>query len=167
MFDVQESTEQYARLMKDPTYKEKYPKLFRPDRILYLDGVIQSTLHNIEAYHEALVHPAMFTHKDPKRVAIIGGGEGTTLKEVLKHNTLEKVQMVEIDKEMVMSSRTHLPEWSDCSDIIGSEDWCVEDKRVEMYYEDAMAWFINRYSKGGTMYHENHPKLDLIIMDAL
>lgn len=167
VFDVQSSTQLDPQLIKNPSYRETHPKLFEPERILYLDGIIQSTLKNIEAYHEALVHPAMFTHKNPKRVAIIGGGEGTTLKEVLKHNTLEKVQMVEIDKEMVMTSKDHLPEWSDCSDIIGSAKWCGDDKRAEMHYEDALGWFIDRYSESGKLYHENHPKLDVIIMDAL
>lgn len=101
------------------------------------------------------------------RVAIIGGGEGATLMEVLKHNTVEKVQMIEIDEEMVETSRQFLPEWSDCSDIVGSEKWCGDDKRVELYFEDALAWFIDRYHDSGKLFHENHPKLDVIIMDAL
>ncbi len=87
--------------------------------------------------------------------------------EVLKHNTVEKVQMIEIDEEMVETSRQFLPEWSDCSDIVGSEKWCGDDKRVELYFEDALAWFIDRYSDSGKLFHENHPKLDIIIMDAL
>eukprot|EP00957_Ditylum_brightwellii_P011457 866020-Ditylum_brightwellii.AAC.1 len=59
-------------------------------------------------------------HDDPKRVAIIGRGEGTTLHEVLKHDTVEKCTMVEIDELMVMTSHKYLKEWSDCSDIVGS-----------------------------------------------
>jgi spermidine synthase len=49
-------------------------------------------------YHEALVHPALFSHSNPKRVAIIGGGEGATLREVLKHNTVSEAIMIEIDE---------------------------------------------------------------------
>eukprot|EP00957_Ditylum_brightwellii_P099091 7547158-Ditylum_brightwellii.AAC.1 len=61
-------------------------------------------------------------HADPKNVAIIGGGEGATLREVLKHDTVEKCTMVEIDELMVTTSRKYLKEWSDCSDIVGSEE---------------------------------------------
>jgi len=56
-----------------------------PDKILFLDGIIQSTLYGDAPYHESIVHPAMLVHPGPKRVAIIGGGEGATLREVLKH----------------------------------------------------------------------------------
>ena len=109
----------------------------------------------------------MITHKNPKRVAIIGGGEGATLMEVLKHNTVGKVQMIEIDEEMVKTSRTYLPEWSDCSDILGSAKWCGDDERADIFYEDALAWFVDRFSKGGKLASDDHPKFDLIIMDAL
>ncbi len=157
----------YTGEPKEGSYEAKHPELFQPDRIVYLDGVIQSARKNLEAYHEALVHPAMFTHKNPKRVAIIGGGEGATLMEVLKHKTLEKVQMIEIDEEMVKTSRQYLPEWSDCSDIVGSTKWCGDDKRADMFYEDALAWFIDRFSEGGKYADENHAKFDVMIMDAL
>jgi S-adenosylmethionine decarboxylase proenzyme len=60
----------------DVSYESQNPKLFQPDRLLFLSEVLQSTLRGLEAYHEALVHPAMMAHADPKRVAIIGGGEG-------------------------------------------------------------------------------------------
>ena len=85
-----------------PPHLRKY---YPPNRIIFLDGVQQSDAYGNEAYHEALVHPAMFSHADPKQVAIIGGGECTTLREVLKHKTLEHVKMIEIDEEMVQVSR--------------------------------------------------------------
>ena len=78
-----------------------------PDKILFLDGVEQSSLHGEAAYHEALVHPAMLTHNNPKRVAIIGGGEGATLREVLKHKSVEHVVMIDIDKELINLCREH------------------------------------------------------------
>ena len=55
--------------------------------------------HENAAYHEALVHPALLSHPSPRRVAIVGGGEGATLREVLKHRTVTEVVMVEIDEE--------------------------------------------------------------------
>ena len=134
----------------------------RPQRMVFLDGWVQSTLFHEAAYHEALVHPAMFSHPKPKKVAIIGGGEGATLREVLKHNTVKEAIMIEIDETMVNASREFLPEWSDCSDLVGSSDWCRDDPRARMYYEDAYAWFINRYAQD-----LNKESLDVIIMDAL
>lgn len=77
-----------------------------------LDGDIQSCEADEALYHEALVHPAMLMHPDPKRVLIMGGGEGATSREVLRHNGVEKVVMVDIDKEFVDLCRTHIPGWS-------------------------------------------------------
>mmetsp|Transcript_39161 Transcript_39161/g.91235 ORF Transcript_39161/g.91235 Transcript_39161/m.91235 type:complete len:372 (-) Transcript_39161:99-1214(-) len=88
----------------------------------------------------------MFTHGAPKRVAIIGGGEGATLREVLKHQSVDYVAMIEIDEIMVNASKEHLPSWSDCSDLIGSSESCMDDPRADVYYEDAMRWFIDRFS---------------------
>jgi len=156
-------------ISNDGSYESKNPKLFLPDRIVFLDGVQQSSRYGSEAYHEALVHPAMLSHANPKRVAIIGGGECATLREVLKHNTVEKVKMIEIDEIMVNVSREHLPDWSDCSDIVGSVDgWCGLDPRAELYFEDAMAWFMDRFAddKLDTPKFEEE-KYDVIIMDAL
>lgn len=159
---VQNAENYQKSLSNDGSYEATHPGFFAPDRIVFLDGVMQSRRSGDAAYHEALVHPAMFAHSNPKRVAIIGGGEGATLREVLKHNTVEKVVMIEIDEMMVSLSREYLPEWNDCSILKGSTDSCFDDPRVEMYYEDAFAWFIDRY--GG----ENHAEsFDVIIMDEL
>ena len=59
-------------------------------KVLILDKDVQSTERDEYIYHETLVHPAMLTHPEPKRVLIVGGGEGATLREVLKHPTVEK-----------------------------------------------------------------------------
>ena len=141
-------------------------KAGRPNRMIFLDGWTQSALLSEHVYHEALVHPALFAHVNPKRVAIVGGGEGATLREVLKHNTVEEAIMVEIDENMVNVSREYIPEWSDCRDIKGSASWCGDDPRASIYYEDAFAWFIDRY--GGSKKSQEHSRqIDVIIMDAL
>lgn len=90
-------------------------------------------------------------------------GEGATLREVLKHNTVEEVSMIEIDEKMVTVSRESIPEWSDCSDLTGSASWCVDDPRTLMYYEDAHEWFMERYSGD----EGKKADLDVIILDAL
>ena len=151
-------------LMNDGSYESQNPELFSPERQVFLDGVLQSTSKGNEAYHESLVQPAMFAHRNPKRVVIVGGGECATLREVLKHNTVEKVTMVEIDEEMVHVSKENLPSWSDCSDLEGSTEWCADDPRAEMRYEDALKWFLDRYFEKDSITEE---KVDLMIMDAL
>ena len=150
-------------LTGDDSYESQHPSLYRPDRVLFLDGWAQSSLHSEAAYHEALVHPALFAHPKPKRVAIIGGGEGATLREVLKHVTVKEAVMIEIDEALVNISRTYIPEWSDCSDLVGSSSWCIDDPRATLYYEDAIGWFLDRKS------HDKKADelFDVIIMDAL
>lgn len=158
--------EEYERsLSNDGSYESEHPEQFQPDRVVYLDKIMQSRLQGIEAYHEALVHPAMMSHEKPKRVAIIGGGEGATLREVLKHKTVEKCIMVEIDGDMVAASKEHLPQWNDCSDLEGSVGSCFDDPRAEVYFEDAVAWFIDRFSHKDNINEAD--KFDVIIMDAL
>lgn len=135
------------------------------DRVAFLDGIIQSRGLGEHAYHEALIHPALFAHDDPRRVIIIGAGEGATLREVLKHNTVEEVIMVEIDKGMVDASRMYLPEWSYCGNLVGSADSCFDDPRATVYYTDAIAWFIDRFGANATIAVGDI--FDVIIMDAL
>ncbi|MCS7127936.1 MAG: spermidine synthase [Sulfolobales archaeon] len=77
-------------------------------RSLIIDGYIQSSEADEVIYHESLVHPAMVTHPNPRRVLIIGGGEGATLREVLKHSSVERAVMVDIDGELVEAAIQHL-----------------------------------------------------------
>ncbi|MBC7194621.1 MAG: polyamine aminopropyltransferase [Caldisericia bacterium] len=80
-------------------------------KMLIIDGDVQSTEKDEYIYHESLVHPAMISHENPKKVLIIGGGEGATLREVLKHKDVKKVIMVDIDKKMIEFAKEHLFEW--------------------------------------------------------
>jgi spermidine synthase len=155
----------YERSLSDNgSYESIHPEMYRPDRVLYLDGVQQSSLYGDAAYHEALVHPSMIAHPNPQRVAIIGGGEGATLREVLKHNTVKKVVMIEIDEELVALCREYLPEWSNCADLVGSDATsCFDDSRVTVSFEDAFAWFVKNFGSG----KNRREQFDIIIMDAL
>jgi S-adenosylmethionine/arginine decarboxylase-like enzyme len=134
------------------------------DRVIFLDGIIQSRSIGEHAYHEALVHPVMFCHDAPKRVVIIGGGEGATLREVLKHSTIQEVIMVEIDEIMVRTSQKFLPEWSDCT--FSGHASCFDDPRTTVHFEDAIAWFVNRFGYNATV-NPLTDAFDVIIMDAL
>jgi spermidine synthase len=88
-----------------------YNRLF--GKVLFLDKRIQSAQIDEYIFHESLVHPALLTHPNPQRVLIIGGGEGATLREVLKHNSIKKAIMLDLDRELVGLCRRYLPEWSE------------------------------------------------------
>jgi len=107
---------------------------FSLGRILVLDGVIQLSQFDDFIYHEMLVHPAMFCHKNPKKVLIIGGGDGGALREVLKHPVRE-AYLVDIDKEVMAVSKKYLPFVSNKA---------FEDKRAKVLVEDGLK-FIKKY----------------------
>jgi spermidine synthase len=115
-------------------------------RQLILDGYSQSSRSDEHVYHESLVHPAMFLHPNPKTVFIGGGGEMATAREVLKHKSVEKLVMVDIDGEVVDLCKKMLTEW----DIA----WVDEDPRFELVIDDAKK-YLEEY-KG---------KFDVVIMD--
>lgn len=165
VYEVLKSIESYERsLADDGSYESLHAEMYKPDKVLFLDGVQQSSLRGEAVYHEALVHPAMIAHPNPERVMIIGGGEGATLREVLKHKTVNEVTMVDIDGRLIELCRDYLPEWSDCSDLIGSDaNSCFDDSRASVEFKDAFGWFITSY--GGEERREK--KFDVIIMDAL
>jgi len=96
-------------------------------RVLALDGIVQLSTFDEHIYHEMLVHPAMFAHPNPRRVVIVGGGDGGTLREVLRHDP-EQVVMIDIDEQFVRHAAQHLPTLS-----AGS----FEDPRVTLVFEDA------------------------------
>lgn len=164
-----QSIESYKKSTRadEISYESNHPELYLPDRQVYLDGTMQSTRKGNEAYHEALVHPAMIAHSNPQRVAIIGGGEGATLREILKHRTVQHVKMIEIDEEMIQTSRTYLPDWNQCNDIVGSTHSCFDEPRADILPEDALAWFIQRFSSKKTIDTPPEERFDVIIMDAL
>nr|BBC28493.1 spermine synthase [Eudorina sp. 2006-703-Eu-15] len=77
-------------------------------KVLLLDGKMQSTEADEQVYHELLVHPPLLHHPNPKRVFIMGGGEGATAREVLRHRSVEEVVMVDIDKVVTDFCAEHL-----------------------------------------------------------
>jgi spermidine synthase len=81
-------------------------------RMLVLDGVFQTSIFDEFIYHEMIAHVPLFVHPNPKRVLVIGGGDGGAVREVVKHTSVEKVEMVEIDGMVVEASKKFLPEIS-------------------------------------------------------
>src|SRR5207249_6662704 len=80
-------------------------------RALFLDDKIQSAELDEFIYHESLVHPALVLHPEPHTVMVVGGGEGATVREVLRHRSVARVTMVDIDAEAVDACRRYLESW--------------------------------------------------------
>jgi len=80
-------------------------------RCLILNNEIQSAEIDEFIYHEALVQPAMATHPAPRDILILGGGEGATVREILRHPQVRQVTMVDIDGEVVAFCRKYLTRW--------------------------------------------------------
>ena len=85
---------------------------FEFGRMLVLDGVFQTSVFDEFIYHEMIAHVPLFAHPDPRTVLVIGGGDGGTVREVVKHQSVEVAEMVEIDGLVVDVSKKYLPEIS-------------------------------------------------------
>lgn len=114
-------------------------------RMLVLDGVIQLTEFDEFSYHEMFVHVPMQSHPDPKSVLVVGGGDGGMVRELVKHDCLERIDMCEIDGGVVEISKRYLP-------FTASG---LSDPRVKVYLED------------GAVFIQNHQRqYDLILVDS-
>ncbi len=78
-------------------------------RALVLDGVVQTTEGDEFIYHEMMTHVPLFAHPNPRRVLVIGGGDGGIAREALRHPGVEQVTMVEIDAGVISACRRYLP----------------------------------------------------------
>jgi spermidine synthase len=96
---------------------------------LVLDGKWQSCTGDEFLYHEPLVHPAMIYHSSPRNVLVLGGGEGATVREILRWKTVEQVMMVDIDGEVVEACREHMQEM---------HQGAFEDSRTNLVIGDAL-----------------------------
>jgi spermidine synthase len=103
-------------------------------RCLILDNKVQSSEDDEWLFHENLVHPVLLAHHSPKTIFIGGGGEGATAREILRHKTVERVVMVDIDEDVIRVSKQFLP---------NHHQGCFEDKRLELRIEDAKDYLEN------------------------
>ncbi len=103
-------------------------------RIFILDGLVQLSTKHEFVYHEMLVQPAIFYYwaangKGPEKILIIGGGDGGALREVVKHNSVKEIYLVDIDKKVIEVSKKYLPSLS---------KGAFNDKRLKIVNEDAL-----------------------------
>jgi len=99
-------------------------------RILLNDGLFMLSEKDEFVYHDMISHVPLFVHPNPKRVLIIGGGDGGTAREVLRHKNIERVVMVEIDKMVVDA----------CREFISQTSNSLTDKRLELRIEDGVQY---------------------------
>ncbi len=99
-------------------------------RALFLEGVIQTAVRDEFIYHEMLVHVPLTIHPNPERILVVGGGDGGTVREAVKHPEVKRVKMVEIDEQVVKVSRQFLPELA-CK---------LDDPKVELHIADAIQY---------------------------
>lgn len=114
-------------------------------RMLVLDGIIQTTIRDEYIYHEMMTHIPLFSHPCPKKVLVIGGGDGGVIREVVKHTEVEKVVLCEIDGDVIEECKKYLPEIS-CA---------LEHEKCEIFVGDGI-----QYVKD----HKN--EFDVIIVDS-
>ena len=115
-------------------------------KLMLIDGCTMVSTRDNFLYHEMISHPVLFTHAAPKRVAIIGGGDCGTLREVLKHPEVEKVTQIDLDEVVTRAAELHFPELCESND----------DPRADLLFIDGIQW----------MKDAAPGSLDVIIVDS-
>lgn len=132
----EKSDHQHLIIFNNPTF----------GRVLALDGIIQTTEKDEFIYHEVFAHVPLMAHPHPKKVLIIGGGDGGLLREVARHKEVEEITMVEIDASVVDFSKEYLPNHSQGS---------FDDPRLALVIAD-----------GARFVAECEEKFDVILCDT-
>lgn len=114
-------------------------------KMLLNDGLIMVTERDEFAYHDMITHVPLFVHPSPKNVLVIGGGDGGTAREVIRHHGVEKCTMVEIDAMVVDACKQHIPQTAAA----------LDDDRIQLIIGDGVQ-FVN----------ETQEKFDVIIVDS-
>lgn len=113
--------------------------------MLLNDGIIMLCERDEFAYHEMIAHVPLFVHPNPQNVLIIGGGDGGTSREVLRHNTIKRVVMVEIDRMVIDACKKHMPSLS-CA---------LQDPRLDLIIDDGVRYVA-----------DTDETFDLVIVDS-
>ncbi len=115
-------------------------------KLMLIDGCTMVSSRENFLYHEMMTHPALFTHPAPRRVAIIGGGDCGTLREVLKHPEVERAVQIDIDEVVTRAAEAHFPELCESNG----------DPRAQLLFIDGIQWMKDAVPGS----------LDVIIVDS-
>lgn len=115
-------------------------------KLMAIDGCMMVTTRDNFFYHEMMSHPALFTHADPKCVVVIGGGDCGTLREVLRHGSVQSAIQVEIDERVTRLAEKYFPELCESND----------DARAKLLFIDGIKWMADCAPES----------LDIIIVDS-
>jgi spermidine synthase len=132
---------------KTTRYQRLVLTRWRNDLRLFIDGNIQFSSADEFRYHEALVHPALSITPSPRRVLLLGGGDGLAAREILKHRAVERIDLVDLDPEMTRIFATIRP-------LVDLNDGALRDRRVRIHNEDAQK-FLERVTQ----------RYDVVVMD--
>lgn len=143
----------YSILVKKHLYsgKSDYQRIDVIDTVFYgkmliLDGLVMLSERDESAYHEMISHIPAFTHPGPKTALVIGGGDGGTVRELLRHPSIEHIDLVEIDRQVVDISKEFFPELTSG----------LKDCRVSIHYRDGIK-FVKQTSD----------RYDLALVDSI
>ncbi len=114
-------------------------------RMLVLDGMVMTTNKDEFVYHEMISHVALNTHPNPKKVLVVGGGDGGAIREIVKHQSVEKAVLAEIDGRVIETSKEFFPE------IAGE----LGNPRVDVQVVDGIEYI-----------HNNKDSFDVIMVDS-
>jgi len=115
-------------------------------KLMVIDGCMMVTTRDNFFYHEMMSHPALFTHANPKKVVVIGGGDCGTLREVLRHDEVESAIQVEIDERVTRLAERYFPELCESNN----------DPRAQLLFIDGIKWMAECEAES----------LDVIIVDS-
>ncbi|MCX7827703.1 MAG: polyamine aminopropyltransferase [Thermanaerothrix sp.] len=114
-------------------------------KVMVLDGAIQVTERDEFCYHEMMSHLALCSHPNPEKVLIVGGGDGGTLREVLRHDSVKEAYLVDIDEEVIRAAKDFFPSLS-CA---------MDDPRARVLPMDALKFI-----------EDNKEAFDVVIVDS-
>jgi len=117
-------------------------------KILILDGIINLTERDEYTYHEMMIHTPLFAHYNPKSILVIGGGDGGSIREILKHELVKEIVWIEIDGQVIDLCQKYFPS-------VYTKD-VLNDKRVQLLIDDGIKYVTESPSQ----------RFDVIIVDS-
>lgn len=115
-------------------------------KLMVIDDCVMLTDRDNFYYHEMITHPALYTHRHPRKVVVIGGGDCGTLREILKHPQVEEAWQVEIDERVTRLSEKYFPELCESN----------QDPRANFFFGDGIQWVKDA----------DADSIDIIIIDS-